>query len=117
MTKEQVEKAADIEAQPEEVVMPWRHADDDEKWPIAFKAGAAYGYALAEKRVKELEESLSLSAKCLKIQAQELGAAVKEIDDDPFENWDEGRKSLRGIYARLKIAADNAAKLEKGADE
>lgn len=82
------------------------HSVDDFRHPLhtAYTIGAESLLPIIE----EMREMLELSAKSMTINAGELGGAVKEIDEDPFENWDEGRESLKGIYTRMRIAAKNA---------
>ena len=63
----------------------------------------------ARAEIERLREQVRLSSVCLKIQAGELLGAIREIDLDPSENWDEGFDSLQGIQSRLEIAATNAA--------
>lgn len=53
-------------------------------------------------------EIADLCDKCLTGQYSELASAVRQIDEDPFENWEDGRESLKGIASRIKIAAKNA---------
>lgn len=47
--RERAEKAADIERQDDDLIMRWRHADDDDKWPIAYLAGYEQAMNDAEK--------------------------------------------------------------------